>query len=271
MSSFEQLFFRLTFSILILMLMTTYQRKLRFARRADILFFGAIGFTYAFFALSGLSALAFDVPIAVSVALIYTQPIFTAVISFATRKEKVTIASTAVVLLGVAGAFLVSGLSATNQQINWAIAFPVAAGLFYAIYLWLKRQAPTDEYSPLQVLLNTLLFAVPVLLTAWVILGNLSTERLLVGVVTPDLRQLTLLFFFALISTVLPYSLLNYVHVKEVSPTSEGLLLLGDPLLHTLWAMLFFGEHISTTQYAGAAVILASAALNLRLARKNRG
>jgi len=271
MSSFEQLSFRLTFSILILLLMIACQRKLRFARRSDIPFFAAIGFTYAFFALSGLSALAFDVPIAVSVALIYTQPIFTAVISFATRRERVTIASTAVVLLGVGGAFLVSGLSATNPQINWGISFPVAAGLFYAIYLWLKRHAPTNEYSPLQVLFNTFLFAVPMLLAAWVILGNLSTEALLVGVVAPDLRQLTLLFFFALISTVLPYSLLNYVHVKDVSPTSEGLLLLGDPILHTLWAMLFFGEYISTTQYAGAAVILASAALNLRLAPKSTG
>jgi drug/metabolite transporter (DMT)-like permease len=80
--------------------------------------------------------------------------------------------------------------------------------------------------------------------------------------------QFLLLFSFALFSTVLPYGLLNYVKADEILPTTEGLLLLGDPLLHALWAMLFFGQYISAIQYVGAILILASAALNLRLAAK---
>jgi drug/metabolite transporter (DMT)-like permease len=91
---------------------------------------------------------------------------------------------------------------------------------------------------------------------------------LLVGVIGPDAAQLLLLFLFALLSTVLPYGLLNYVKVGEVSPTTEGMLLLGDPLLHTVWAMLFFGQYISAVQYVGAALILASAVISLKLAAK---
>ena len=268
MSSFEQLFFRLVFSLAILSSWLVYRRKLRITGKKRAYFFVAIGLTYAIFALSGLSAIAFGTPIAVSVALVYTQPIFTALISFATKKEKPSPSNTTVVLLGVIGAFLVSGLDAANPQINLGIVFPVLAGLLYAVYLWLKRRAPRDGYTPLQVLFNTYLFAIPVLLAAWAISRSLSVEPLFVGTITPDAAQLFLLFLFALLSTVLPYGLLNYVRVEEVSPTTEGMLLLGDPLLHTLWAMLFFGQYISTVQYVGAALILASAAISLKLTAK---
>jgi drug/metabolite transporter (DMT)-like permease len=84
----------------------------------------------------------------------------------------------------------------------------------------------------------------------------------------PDAVQFLFLFFFALVSTVLPYGLLNYVKAEEISPTTEGMLLLGDPLLHTLWAMVFFGQYISMVQYVGAFLILGSAAMSLRLAAK---
>jgi len=268
MSSFEQLFFRLVFSFVILFSWLVYERKLRITGKKRAHFFAAIGLTYAFFALSGLSAIAFDIPIAVSVALVYTQPIFTALISFATRKERPTPSNTTIIILGVIGAFLVSGLNVADPQINLGIVFPVLAGFLYAVYLWLKRRAPKDEYTPLQVLFNTYLLAIPILLVAWMIFLPFSAKPLLVGAIVPDATQLLLLFLFALLSTVLPYGLLNYVKVEEVSPTTEGMLLLGDPLLHTLWAMLFFGEHISAVQYAGAALILASAAISLKLAIK---
>jgi drug/metabolite transporter (DMT)-like permease len=271
MSSFEQLFFRLAFSLGVLFFALVLTRKLRFTERKDIRFFVSIGFIYAFFALSGLSSIAFGTSIPVSIALVYTQPIFTAVMSFVTRRENVTIPKAFFVLLGVAGAFLVSGLNLADPHINLGFIFPVFAGFLYAVYLWLKRQAPIDGYTPLQVLFNTFLFAIPILAAAWLIFINLSTESLFVGFVTPDLSQLILLLFFALACTVVPYGLLNYVRVKEVSATSEGTLLLGDPLLHTFWAMLIFGQYVSAIQYVGAALIVVSAALSLKVSGKNSG
>ena len=220
MSSFEQLFFRLVFSLFILFSWLIYRRKLRITGKKRVHFFGAIGLTYAFFALCGLSAIAFDVPIAVSVALVYTQPMFTALISFSTKKEKPTLSNTSVIVLGVIGAFLVSGLNPTDPQINIGIVFPILAGFLYAVYLWLKRRAPRDEYTPLQILFNTYLLAIPVLLAAWMIFLPFSARTLLVGVIVPDAMQLLSLFLFAMLSTVLPYGLLNYVKVEEFSPTT---------------------------------------------------
>lgn len=267
MSSFEQLFFRLGFGSLILFVVMLGRRRLHLVKRKDLPFFMAIGCTYALFGLSGLSAIAFGTPIPASVALVYTQPIFTAILSQATGKESVSSGKTAVVLFGVVGAFLVSGIQATNPQITPGIVFPVLAGFFYAIYLWLKRQSPS-EYAPYQTLLYTFIFSIPFLLLFWIVFRNFSANQLFVGIILPDGWQLILLLAFALFSTVLPYGLLNYVKVDEVLPTTEGLLLLGDPLLHTLWAALLLRQFISEIQYIGAGIILVSAALNLRLGAK---
>lgn len=267
-STFEQLSFRLGFGFIILLAAMLFGGRRRFIHRKDIPFFLRIGFTYALFGLCGLAAIAFDTPIPVAVALVYTQPIFTAAISHLTGKEKVSGLKIAVILLGVVGALLVSGLRATNQQIQLGIVFPVLAGFFYAVYLWLKRQAPVEEYAPFQVLANTFMFAIPFLMLAWLLFRNFSQNSAFVGVTMPTSFQLILLFAFSLFSTVLPYGLLNYVKPKEVAPTTEGLLLLGDPLMHTLWATLFFQEFISEPQYLGAALILISAALNLKIRTK---
>jgi len=268
MSSLEQLFFRLSFGLVILFLLMLFKRKFHFIHRRDVSFFAIIGLVYSLFTFSGLSAIAFGTPIPVAVALVYTQPIFTAIISGLTGKEKVTATKVGIILIGVLGALLVSGLQITYLQVGLGIVFPVLAGFFYAVYLWLKRQATSSmlgDYTPYQVLFNTFLFAVPSIVVIGLILRSVSTNLLFVGITTPTALQLVLLLLFAVFSTILPYGLLNYVKVEEVSPTTEGLLLLGDPLLHSLWAILFFKQYVTATQYVGAWLILLSAAINLKM------
>jgi len=268
MSSLEQLLFRLSFGLVILFLVMLFKRKFGFIHRRDFSFFAIIGIVYSLFTFSGLSSIAFGTPIPVAVALVYTQPIFTTIISQLTGKERVTAVKAGVILIGVLGAFLVSGLQITHLQIGPGIVFPVLAGFFYAVYLWLKRQATGGmlrEYTPYQVLFNTFLFALPSILVLGLMLRSVSTDPLFVGITTPDVYQLGLLLLFAVFSTILPYGLLNYVKVEEVSPTTEGLLLLGDPLLHSLWAILLFKQYVTVMQYVGAGLILLSAAVTLKM------
>jgi drug/metabolite transporter (DMT)-like permease len=270
MSSLEQLLFRLSFGLAILVFIMLFKRRFRFIKRKDVSLFLFLGVVYSLFTLSGLSSLAFGTPITVVSALVYTQPIFTAIISQMTGKEKVTVSKDGVILVGVFGAFLVSGLQITHLQVGLDIIFPVLAGFFYALYLWLKRQATSNtDYTPYQTLFYTFLFAVPSIMIMGLILKNASTNPLLIGFTAPTLLQLVLLLLFAVFSTILPYGLLNYVKVEEISPTSEGLLLLGDPLLHTIWAILLFQQYVNVTQYVGAGLILLSAAINLKLTVKN--
>jgi drug/metabolite transporter (DMT)-like permease len=271
LSSLEQLLLRQGLSLVILLFVLIAKAKLNSIRRNDVPFFAIFGLVYALFAYSGLSSIAFGTPIPVSIALVYTQPIYTAAIAWLTRHEKVTIAKLGVVFIGVLGAFLVAGLSTTNVQFGLGPFFALLTGFFYAVYLWLKRRATSgmlNSYTPYQILFNTFLFAAPSLLVVGLLLRNFSTDQLLVGLTMPDLFQLGLVFLFAAFSTVLPYGLLNYVKAEDVLPTTEGLLLLGDPILHTLWAILFFNQFVNFTQYIGGGLILLSAALNLKIASK---
>jgi len=270
MSSLEQVLFRLGFGLPLLALFMLFKRKFRLIQRKDIPFFVLMGAVYSLFLLPGLSSIALGTPITVVTSLIYTQPIFTAVISQLTGKEKITATKVGVISIGVLGAFLVSGLEITNLQIGLGIIFPVFGGFFYALYLLLKRQATSKtEYAPYQILFYTFLFTIPSIIIIWMTMRNVMTEPLLVGITSPNTVQLGLLLLFAVFSTVLPYGLLNYVRVEEISPTSEGLLLLGDPLLHTLWAILLFNQYVTLTQYVGAGLILFSAAINLKLTTKS--
>jgi len=271
MSSLEQLLLRLGFSLVILLLVSIATGKFQLVRANDIPFFGVFGLVYALFAFSGLSSIAFGTPIAVSVALVYTQPIYTALMAWLTRREKVTATSLGVVFLGVFGVFLVAGLNPANVQFGLGIFFGLLAGFFYAVYLWLKRRATSsmlNAYTPSQVLFNTFLFAAPLLTIVGLMLRNFSVDPLFVGITMPDLFQLSLILLFAAFSTVLPYGLLNYVKTGDVLPTTEGLLLLGDPILHALWAILFFNQFVSFTQYLGGGLVLLSAALNLKITSK---
>jgi len=269
-SSFEQVVFRLSFGLPMLALFMLFKRKLRLIRIEDFSFFALLGVVYSLFVLSGVSAIAFGASITVVTSLIYTQPVFTAVISQLTGKEKITAAKAGVIFVGVLGAFLVSGMQITNLRFDVGVIFPVFGGLAFALYLWLKRQATSmTEYTPYQILFYTFLFAFPSVIIAWAIMRNVSTNPLFVGITTPNTLQLGMLLLFTGFSTVLPYSLLNYVKAEEISPTSEGLLLLGDPLLHTLWAILLFKQYVTVTQYVGAGLILLSAAMNLKLTAKS--
>jgi len=168
------------------------------------------------------------------------------------------------ILMGVVGVFLVSGIAAEPlPSLNISgIGLALLAGFLYAVYLYFKRRKA--EYTPLQGLFNTFLFAALFTLLLGKILSFFTTNTSLTGLSLPNPYQLALLILFASFSTALPYGLLNYVKPNEVSPTTEGTILLLDPLLHNLWAVLIFQQYISPIRYLGVGLILLSAAAILK-------
>jgi len=272
MSSLQQVLFRIGISLAMLSLILFSKKQPYFPKKEDLLFFSAFGLVFSLFLLTTLSSLVFGVPIAVAIALIFTQPIFTALISHFTKKERVTSSKLCVILVGVVGAFLVTGIEVSeiiNLNVNTGITFALSAGFLYATYLWLKRNAKGKKYTPLQTLFNTFLFAFLFTMVIGIILRNFTSNSLFISIKIPTIYEWVLLFLFATVCTVLPYAVLNYVKVEEISPTTEGLILLGDPLLHVVWAVLFFQQFVSFPQYFGALLILFSAAIDLKISAKH--
>jgi inner membrane transporter RhtA len=265
-SSLQQVFFRVTLALPLIFLLIKGKFRLE---KGDLLYFVMIGFVFSAFLLSALSSIIFGCPIAVSIALIYTQPFFTAILAALSGREKITFKKLAIILVGIAGVLLASGI-VTEQSSNInisGISFALLAGFFYATYLFFKRMRKTS-YTPLQGLFNTFLLAAPCTLILGLTLRLFTTNANFIGFSMLGPYQLLLLILFALFSTTLPYGLLNYVKPNEVSPTTEGTILLLDPFLHNLWAILIFQQYVSLIRYFGVGLILFSAAAMLKIGSK---
>ena len=261
-SSLQQVFFRITMALPLIFVLIRGKFKLK---REDLQYFAISGLIFSCFLLSALSSIVFGCPIAVSTALIYTQPFFTAILAALSGQEQMTPWKLMAILMGVVGVFLVSGIAAEPlPSLNISgIGLALLAGFLYAVYLYFKRMRKA-EYTPLQGLFNTFLFAALFTLLLGKILSFFTTNTSLTGLLLPSPYQLALLVLFASFSTALPYGLLNYVKPNEVSPTTEGTILLLDPLLHNLWAVLIFQQYISPIRYLGVGLILLSAAAILK-------
>lgn len=274
-SSLQQVLFRMAIATPLLALFLG-RKGLRPVERSSIVPFLSIGLVFSFFLFSALSAIALGLPIAVAVALVYTQPIFTAIISSLTGREPMSFGRALIVAIGTAGAVLSTGLSIgelLHLELEPCLVVGFVSGLLYALYLALKRHLRELGYGPEQITLSA--FAIGLATT-----GALSiTLSLAVGgdprlteLVLPNAYQMALLVSFAVFSTAMPYTLLNFVRPGDISPASEGLLLLIDPALHILWAYVLFGQAVSLSQYVGVTLILSSsAAYHIFKPRRERG
>ena len=272
-SSFEQVLARLAIALPV-MLIAFRGAGLRRVRREDIGLFSLLGLIFSSFLLSAISAIALGLPIPVAVALVYTQPVFTAIISAVRGREMPGPLSGLAIALGVSGAFLATGLTAEELlalEISPGLASGALSGFLYAAYLAVKREARERGYGPGQTTCLTFALALLVLSLIYVPFSLAFPDPRLVALAVPNPPQMALLVSFAIISTAMPYTFLNAVEPGEISPLAEGLLLLLDPALHVLWAFLFFGQAVGPWQYTGVALILASSAIStLAKARPSR-
>jgi drug/metabolite transporter (DMT)-like permease len=265
-SSLQQVFFRVTLALPLILLLIKGKFKLE---KKDLPYFIITGLVFSAFLLSALSSIVFGCPIAVSIALIYTQPFFTAILAVISGREKITPKKSMVITIGIVGVLLASGVAtepASNLNVT-GMSFALLAGFFYAMYLFFKRIRKAS-YTPLQGLFNTFVLAAPCTLILGLTLRLFTSNTNFIGFSMLNPFQLLLLTLFAFFSTTLPYGLLNYIKPNEVSPTTEGTILLLDPFLHNLWAILIFQQYVSLIRYFGVGLIILSAAVMFKIGNK---
>jgi drug/metabolite transporter (DMT)-like permease len=265
-SSLQQVFFRVTLALPLILLLIKGKFKLE---KKDLPYFIITGLVFSIFLFSALSSIVFGCPIAVSVALIYTQPFFTALLAAIFRREKMTSKKLMIITIGIVGVLLASGIateSASNLNIT-GMSFALLAGFFYATYLFFKRIRKAS-YTPLQGLFNTFVLAAPSALILGLTQRLFTSNTNFIGFSMLNPFQLLLLTLFAFFCTTLPYGLLNYIKPNEVSPTTEGTILLLDPFLHNLWAIIIFQQYVSLIRYFGVGLVLLSAAAMFKIGNK---
>lgn len=264
MSSLEQVLLRIFVAMAFLVLFLAATGNVRMPKRSHVPFFSAVGTVWGLLLFSSLSSIAFGAPIVVAGALIYTQPIYTALISFAAGHERASPKKIFLILVAVMGAFLASGFYLPQfGEMRIGVLFAAFTGFVQAVYIWLKRNPASKEYAPLPALANTMAFSMPAVLLIGAALGVLVPNPVLVGIAAPTAYQLFIIVLLAFFSTLLPYGALNFVKNDDVGQTTEGLLLLLDALLKVVWSVLFFSQFLSFMQYLGVGLMLTAIYLSL--------
>lgn len=264
MSSLEQVGLRIFTAFAFLLLFLVFTKSIRLPAAAHVPFFLAIGIAWGLFLFSSLSAITLGAPIVVAGALVYTQPIYTALISFAADGERPSKKKIFLILAAVIGAFLASGFYLPKfGEIRMGVLVAALTGLLYAIYLRLKRNPISKRYPPLSSLANTMIFAMPTILLMGAVLSVMAPNRMLVSLEMPDSYQVFMIVLFALFSTLLPYGALNSIKNEEIGATTEGLLLLLDSVFKVVWSVLLFGQFLTVLQYVGVGLMLVALSLNV--------
>lgn len=264
MSSLEQVGLRIFTALVFLLLFFIFTKTFRMPSMSHLPFFLTIGTVWGTFLFSNLSAIALGAPIVVVGALVYTQPIYTALISFAADGERPSKRKIFLIFAAVVGAFLASGFYLPQfGEIKIGVALAALTGLLYAIYLRLKRNPISKRYPPLSSLANTMIFAMPTILLMGAVLSVMAPNRMLVSLEMPDSYQVFMIVLFALFSTLLPYGALNSIKNEEIGATTEGLLLLLDSVFKVVWSVLLFGQFLTVLQYVGVGLMLVALSLNV--------
>lgn len=184
-----------------------------------------------------------------------TQVFGTAVLSFFLFKERLTPKFLLAAVSAMVGVVLLVGL-ATDQvvftrQYTYGVLLGLATGIVYAHYIVILKRAGQSDKLP-----DIVVFMAWVSLFSAFFLGSatvIEAEPLL----PPDLHSLLVLLLLALIAQALGWWAI-FSSLKRVQASRAGLILLLQPILATIWGVLFFSEHLALTQMLGAAITIAA-------------
>ncbi|MDH4157906.1 MAG: DMT family transporter [candidate division Zixibacteria bacterium] len=181
-----------------------------------------------------------------------TQVFATAILSFFIFKEKLGIKFLAAVLTAVIGVVLLVGVGSDFELTALylrGVVFGLLTGLVYAHYLVTikfagQRQQSTDFI---------VLMAWTSLFSALFLGGSAAIEGDLL--LPPDWLSLFILFSLALVAQALGWWAIA-TSLSKIEASRSSLILLLQPVLATVWGVLFFSEHLTWMQLAGAVMTL---------------
>ncbi len=181
-----------------------------------------------------------------------TQVFATAVLSFFIFKERLGVKFLVAVVAAVAGVVLLVGVGSDFELTALylrGVVFGLLTGLVYAHYLITIKFAGQRQLSTDFIVLMawTSLFSALFLGGSAVIEGDV--------LLPPDWYAAFILFSLALVSQALGWWAIA-MSLSKIEASRSSLILLLQPVLATVWGVLFFSEHLSWMQLTGAVITL---------------
>ena len=190
--------------------------------------------------------------ISVAVILSYTAPFFVMILSAILFKEKITGVKIISLIMATLGCFLLCGTDTNTKITLLIVAVGLCSGLAYASYSIFSKFV-VDKYPPLIITAYTFIFAS----CGSVFLVDFGKFAEVVSVSPSSLLYITL---FALVSTLLPYTLLT-VGLRHIEPGKAAILTTMEVLTASLCGIFIFGEKITAAGILGILLILAAVIL----------
>ena len=189
-----------------------------------------------------------------STILANTQVFGTAVLSYFIFKERLRLGFFIAAGSAIVGVIMLIGVGSDidfSPEYLRGVVFGLLTGVAYAHYIVTLKVAGQREGKPgsfITLMAWTSLFSALFLGAA-----SLITERDVF--MPPDLFTLFILFSLALVAQAVGWWAISQ-SLPRIDASRGGLALLLQPVLATVWGVIFFAEHLSLLQIIGAAITL---------------
>lgn len=212
------------------------------------------------------ASLYLDVPVALVVFFLYTQPVWTILMGKFFLGERIYRKHIVSVVLGLIGIFiLVRSWDVESARSFAGIIIALIAGLLLSLWVIWGRKSAMYKNHYITTTFGWSFFASVWLVVLFIVITLIYPEYSEVLSLSPGLisTKLPELLLFAIIAGVLPHFLF-YKGIEYVSASSAGIVLLLEPVSATVIAAVLFSEHIGISFIIGGLFILMSNYLVLK-------
>ena len=261
-SSVQIVTIRVTLAALIFCLVLFFKDRsgFRLSLRDLPLFLGMGLGSILFFTVCYFTAITM-MPLSTAAILLYTSPIWIMLMSALFFREKLTGRKLLALALAFGGCVLVSGISGERVSAK-GLLIGLGSGVGYGLYSILGTVA-LRRYSPYTVTTYAFLFAA---LGAWLICR--PAEMIAIFAAAEDLTALLLFCCLTgLVTAAVPF--LSYtLGLRTVEAGRAGILAAVEPMVATIFGILFFSESLTALSGLGILLILTAVVL-LNLKQKD--
>lgn len=216
------------------------------------------GFIAACLYLTQFAAVVLGVSVALTVLLLYTQPLWTIIFSKVFLKEKIEksqIIACILVLLGL----LVLVNPFTIDEINLTgLICALSAGIFLSAWITIGSYISKTKNNPLTMKFNETFFTIIFLALFYPLILLFTTES---SIVNFSLNQPITIWIYITLFAIFT-GIINHIcyfkGVQKVPTVDAGIIMLLEPVSGALLASIFLNEPITLNLLIGGAIILFS-------------
>ena len=206
--------------------------------------------------LTYIGSISLGTPVATAVLLLYSQPLFTVLLSWLVLGEQITRTKLIALILGISGVLVVLNPLTLESGIGVGQALALCSGLMYAFYIIASKRVA--GFKPLSKTALTfggaLLLLVPIYMITGIVHPSFGISADIYAV---NATQTDLLLGLVVVGTILPYLTLN-LGLEFMSASDSGITLLVEPITASALGSLLLGQALGLNQLVGGGLIVAS-------------